>query len=787
MRDAADDSGERFRRALMLAATGSAAFLVWLVTAPPSRVDVWVSDVVQQFAPMAASVACIAAARRSSGTERIVWAVLAASGTSFAAGQAMWSFHELLGAEPTPFPSAADVGWLTARALYLAAAVVLWRALPQGLPRAQLLLDAAIIATGLLLVGWATILDATLASAGADAGNERSLAFALPFTDLLTCSILIALLPRVTSATRLPLALLAAGPAVLALANTLYAYLILNGRYATGDPLDLSWVAGHACVALAALHPSATRIARHEWHVGTRLVHVVLPYVPVLVGVAFAIGVQLARGLNELLLWTTMALLLLVLMRQLLVIVENFALNRGLERAVAERTSELRASEEQLRHRAYHDALTGLPNRVLLRDRLAHAIDRAARDDRPAALLLIDLDDFKLVNDTMGHLAGDALLRQVAERLIGSLRTGDTPARLGGDEFACLLEATTKQEAVEVAERVLDAISSEYALAPGTTRVGATVGVAIGSSPDDADAILQRADIALYAGKERGKHCVVAFDTAMSARLTLVTQLRKELAEHLHDEIIVHYQPIFDLRQGGIAGAEALVRWRSRRGLLLPAEFIPAIENADVVIGLGRRVIELALNDATSWTDSSGAQPWVAVNAAARQLESRQLREDLDHLLARHAVSPDRLVVEVSEDALFAAPHTFRQTLSDLRALGVRIALDDFGTGASSLAHLHTLPVDIVKIDKSFITAALTERTARAVAGGIAHLGNQLDLDVVAEGIETAEHHDFAVSIGCTHGQGFALSAPVPAPAIADRLSSFPEQRVLLEDDEARG
>ena len=429
-----------------------------------------------------------------------------------------------------------------------------------------------------------------------------------------------------------------------------------------------------------------------------------------------------------------------------------------------------RKLQQELTHRAFHDPLTGLANRVLFRDRVEQALTGTSRNGEVAGVLLIDLDDFKLVNDTMGHGAGDDLLAAVAERLTAVLRPRDTAARLGGDEFAILVEgAAHANEIEEIAARVVDALCVPLDVVGGLT-TSVSVGVATTPEAHGPAEMLRQADLALYAAKGAGKGRWRRYEPALHLaavdRLEVRSELERALAAGAFE---LRYQPVVELGGGGMVGVEALVRWRHpRRGLVAPADFIPVAEETGLVVPLGVWVLERALADLARWRreGAPGTCITMSVNVSACQVRAPGFLDTLVTALARSDVPAESLVLEITETALLADEAQVSTDLATLRKLGVRIAIDDFGTGYSSLDYLRLHTIDILKIDRSFIAGVEKSGRQAALVGAIVHLARALDLRVVAEGVETTSQRDALVLSGCDLGQGYLFSVPIPADEI---------------------
>jgi diguanylate cyclase (GGDEF)-like protein/PAS domain S-box-containing protein len=435
--------------------------------------------------------------------------------------------------------------------------------------------------------------------------------------------------------------------------------------------------------------------------------------------------------------------------------------------------------EQELKHQAYHDALTGLPNRVLFAERVADALDHARRTERTVGVLFVDLDDFKVVNDTMGHGTGDELLAAVAGRLAASVRPSDTAARLGGDEFALLIDDAPDGEAVEVfAERIVAAFTGPFTLSDAEVIATATVGVATSVDSTDADELLRHADLALYAAKSAGKRRWRSYQPMLSAGM----QRRREVQAALEDalknsEFTLAYQPIVTLNNGQIDGFEALIRWpHPQWGMMLPGQFITLAEETGHIVPLGEWVLRQALADMVQWRRRMEAPldggPHVSVNVSARQFRDPGFVDGVRQALLESGLPPSALLLELTESVLLGDNDRIGAELEELKDIGVRLAIDDFGTGYSSLSYLLQLPINVLKIDKSFVTGIAASWRQYALVEGIVRLAGTLEVEVIAEGIETETERELLAGMGCQYGQGYLLSVPVEA-AKAEALLSL--------------
>ena len=419
---------------------------------------------------------------------------------------------------------------------------------------------------------------------------------------------------------------------------------------------------------------------------------------------------------------------------------------------------------------AHLDPLTGLAGRGAFLKRLHEAAARAQRDpESPFALVLLDLDDFRAVNDSLGHAAGDEALVDVARRLEGCVRGGDLVARLGGDEFALLLERVSDaREPALVAARVQDALRVPMSLGALEWVASASLGLAL-SGPGNAppEAILRAADMAMFRAKYQGRGRIELDDRARHARA--LTQLETEAALRLaleRDEFVLHYQPLVRFRDGAVTGVEALVRWQHpTRGLLMPDEFVPVAEGSGLIVQLGRWVLRHALLELAAWERRPGATPGLtlAINLSAREFAQVDLVRAVSDALTETGVEPARLHLEITESTLFTRQDVAMDTVTALKALGIQIHVDDFGTGYSSLSYLHRLPLDAIKVDRSFVRAIQVESRARHLVSSLVSLAAGIGIDVVAEGVATAGQARLLAEMGCTWGQGFHFGRPAPA------------------------
>lgn len=724
----------------------------------------WVDDLAELVAAAVAGAGCLVLPRRRPTAERRFWLLIGLGLLAWAAGETVWSVYELLLGRATPFPSAADVGFLLFPVLTTAALWMLpWTAASRP-GRLRETLDGLIVVCSLFAVSWVVVLGPVY-RAGADGPLGTVIGLAYPATDVVLASMLVLALTRVSRAARPVLLLLGAGMLCLAVSDSAFTYLTAESAYVS-NTLDLGWIAGFLVIGLAACRPPAAAGAAREDAATPWLV--ALPYVPLIV----CLGVLAARwasagSLDSAASVAAAMLLVLVLLRQLVAVLDNMRL------AVT-----VRAREGELRWQAFHDPLTGLANRAVFRDRAEHAMALHLRTGRPLTVVYLDLDDFKLVNDGLGHAAGDTLLVSVAERLRATIRQSDTLARLGGDEFALLVE-DQGVDGGTLAHRLLDAFAEPFALSGQPVPVRVSLGIADAATALGAgaahtpDTLLAAADVAMYAAKRQGKGRCAVFTQDMLTLSVTELNLRSDLADAVaQGGLHVAYQPLVSLQTGELIGLEALARWTHPvHGSVPPDRFIPLAERAGLIADLDLFVLNTACAQLRCWLDQEppGARPpHLSVNVSPTQLAESGLPQRVAATLARHGVPADLLVLEVTESALSGTTESVVAVLHDLRALGVRVAIDDFGTGYSSLSHLHRFPVAMLKVDRSFV--ADMHGDGAGLVAVVAQIGQTLGIDTVAEGVEEAAQASVLLELGCTLAQGYLFSRPVPAAAVPGLL-----------------
>lgn len=439
--------------------------------------------------------------------------------------------------------------------------------------------------------------------------------------------------------------------------------------------------------------------------------------------------------------------------------------------------NERKALESKLFHQAFHDPLTNLANRLLFKSRVEEALITAAGGDFEVAVLFLDLDDFKNINDTLGHEAGDKLLIELTEKLRLCVRARDTVARLGGDEFAILIEGgEVRDKAVSVAARVLENVSQSFNLGGIEVKIGISIGIAFKDATETtAEELLRNADVAMYSAKGKGKNRYVVYETEMHRNLLAQVELEKDLRQAIEtNQLNLNYQPIINMRSGLVTGMEALVRWKHpTRGMIPPVEFIAIAEQTGLIVPLGRWILLEACLRAKSMFERHGNELTVTINISGKQLEHPEFIGDLAEVIRKVRIDPGKIILEITESTMMEDTETILRLLHRIKSLGIRLAIDDFGTGYSSLSYLQQFPIDILKIDRSFVTGIEVSPQKNAVARTIINLSDTLQLATVAEGIENNHQAEILRELGCEFGQGYFFSRPMEIGQFDELLSNM--------------
>lgn len=731
-------------------------------------------NVGETLAAAFAAVACTVRAVRertlqlkSSGASSrgwIVWSLIAAGAAAWTAGQAGWTVWETGFGLAPPTPSPLDAAFLVFPVLTVGGLLGMVQTPAGRLSQLRAVAEGLFIAGGFFLLNWVLFIGPVIAEGtGTVFGEAVNLAY--PTLDAVALGAVLFVAVRGSEDPPPGLKLLGLGIVCLAVADSAFWYLsAVDSQFPGVTGLDTGWVAGFVLIALAALDHRPHRPRERKDTRGRVLV--ALPFLPAAAGVVAMPIVWLATG--SLGPWGPLLAIVGVVLGlcavlYLAVMYENDALTRDLH----ERTVELRALADQLRHQAYHDPLTGLANRVLLNDRAAHAFARSLRRASVVAVIALDVDGFKRVNDGHGHEAGDELLRSFALRLQEAARPEDTVARMGGDEFVVLIDAVNAvEDAVVLAERLHEAIRPKFVLAETEQSVTVSIGVACGSAKTTSfEQLLCDADVAMYAVKAGGRDAVELFRHNMHQQARERYRLQADLHRALDDdELWLLYQPEFTVAGGQLSGFEALVRWNHpTHGLMGSDQFIPIAEESGLIVPLGRWVLREALSQAVAWDSLEDAAPRlsISINVSGAQLKAPSLVTDVESAIGSAGIDPGRVVLEITETALVEDSRTVVEALHALKRLGVRIAIDDFGTGYASFAYLRRVPVDILKVDRSFVAASSNDARARGLLEAMIGIGHTLSLVTVGEGVEQPGQLATLEGVGCDLAQGYLLSRPL--------------------------
>jgi len=764
-------------RLLRIAAAPAVAFLafaaIWLL----DRWGVLRAQAVLQIAgglgfPGFAAVSAAIAARRGHGRQRQAWLVMTFGLVALLFGAMTVLYHRFVRDSALPlYPPAAMIAFL----LFPTVACVALLIFPSGysgVSRFRMLLDGAIVGASLFVVAWMTLLRDAYPTAGVSRLDEF-LSIACPIGGVVTVTVGVLGLARANAYWRQTLAVLTLGLSVMAAAGGAYVFLLARHIYLFDTSLGLGWPAGLVLLGVAALDcPRGAPETSPQQPGSSAPVSLWLPYIPLAVAGGLQI-VELRASLeSDPALAAAPWLVIAVLARQFMVVAEN----RRLAHSVSDQ--------------ALRDPLTNLGNRVLFHDRLDHAIQLFHRDQRSVAVLSMDIDDFKLINDNLGHAAGDALLVQAAQRLLSCVRSGDTVARIGGDEFAVLIE-DAGENAHLIVYQIMEAFERPFSAAGEVIFMRPTAGLAVAglNNPELCAAdLLKRADSALASAKRLGgglqtfsdeTHLgdnalgLSAADIQLSrgglVEVRLLSDLRQAIS---HRALTVLYQPKVDLQTTDVVGAEALARWpHPVFGMVLPHQFLPLVRQHGLMRTFTDVVLDQALCEAAQWR-RRGIDVPVSVNLFPPLVGDINLPGHIFDALERHDLPGDSLMVEITEDLLLDDIDRTRKVLEALRERSIQVALDDFGSGYSALTYLRRLPIDEVKVDYDLIGHVLTDPRADAIVRAVIHLSHALNVTTVAEGVENAEIAMWLRDRGCEVGQGILYSPPITGQAVMELLSS---------------
>ncbi len=765
------------RRLLRIAAVPSGVFVVYAAWLLSGWGGAPMMNALHVFAglvfPGFAAASCGIAVRRSGGRQRLGWGVMTFGSCALQIGAIGVLYHRYWQHSLFPLYPLGAMGGFVLFPLVACVALLLFPGRYPGVARLRMLLDGAIMAAALFVVAWAALLRNVFTSTHMDSVHQ-ALAIGCPVSGVLTVTVAALVLTRATDEWRQTLRVMTIGLTLIAASGGAYVYLLARHIYLFDSPLGLGWTGGVVAIGISALSAPANLQEGATTQTGTLAPYSLwLPYIPLMVAGGLELN-EFREGLatdpaRAVAPWLIVA----VLARQFLVVAEN----RRLLHSVSDR--------------ALRDPLTSLANRVLFHDRLGHAMQLYHRDQRPVAVLSMDLDDFKLINDNLGHAAGDALLIQAAERLMSCVRTGDTVARLGGDEFAVLIE-DAGENAHLIVYQIMEAFERPFATDDEIIFMRPSAGLAVAGvdEPDlSAAELLKQADMAMYSAKRLGgglqtfsPDMHVGDDTSGSfssvdiqssrnglVEVRLLSDLRQAIS---HRALTVLYQPKVELETSRVVGVEALVRWpHPVFGMVQPHQFLPLVRQHGLMRSFTELVLDQALGDAAHWRRRGSATP-VAVNLFPPLAGDVNLPKRIFDALARHDLPGDSLIVEITEDLLLDNIDRTRLVLETLRENDIHISLDDFGSGYSALTYLRKLPIDEVKVDYDLISHVLTDSRAEAIVRAVIDLAHALGVTTVAEGVENAEIAEWLRDRGCEIAQGILYSPPITGPAMMELLVS---------------
>jgi diguanylate cyclase (GGDEF)-like protein len=731
----------------------------------------------------AASVACIlVGVKTHRPKERLGWYLIALAGTCFTVGDNIYDIYNFILHETVPYPSYADAFYLAGYPFLYAGVLRLTRQRATSSSREQGA-DGVIVSLGALAISWQFLMssyvrDSTLTTFG------MIVNLAYPMMDIgLIFIVFHALLfrqPRFVFHRLLSSAIL-----VMFLGDFIYDLLVLHNNYVSGSFVDAFLLAEYVLIAAAALHPSmvegtfrveGTEVTsqRTETIYRSRLPYVLLAgFIPpaiLVVTTSFRLSVDvLAISTISVAVFAAIGLRVLWMFQR--VRSQSLKLEDGLARLEISflHRNEL---EADLRHQALHDPLTGLANRLLFEDRLSQAYARTSRNGGIGAVMMLDLDDFKEINDSHGHLAGDKLLVEVARRLDAVTRPSDTLSRFGGDEFLYLTEGLTSEDEVrQISKRLLGEFDQTFIIDGINIEQRASVGIVICDSTSLGNTdCLRDADAAMYEAKRHHRGSCVFFTPDMHQRAMRSFSLTQELRHALRNgEISMHFQPIVNFATEEVDGFEALMRWRTSKGeRIAPDVFLPVAERSDLIVELNLLALRQSIAAASSWArrGARGTSPFVTVNLSPRQLAQPDLVSIIEEMLLEKSLAPEKLVIELTEHTALRDIGKTMSIVEDLEHLGIELAIDDFGTGFSSLSHLTLLNPKIIKIDRSFVSPKHDDPRIGTLLETIVALGHNLDMTVLAEGIETQDQFHRIKELGCELGQGYFFSPAVPLPEV---------------------
>lgn len=765
-------SSTQMRTYLAVASAVLAVFAFVLLSAVGGpRVTTTVGYVGLVYFTAVAALASARASRNAVGPRRCSWRAMTVGLTGWVVGSLIWAYYGVIRNIAPPFPSLADLAYFVLPICVCAAWAT--QASTSKLTRLRPLLDAIVIAAALFLVSWVAILRTVFAASHAST-FELTVAVAFPVSDVIVITLAVLVASSAPVGHRRTVGLVAAGMTVTALADSTHLYLRAHGL-PSNSAMFIGWATGALLITAAALISSRTPGAIAVAERPPSRLGISLPYIPLLAAVGAGFLYMWPIHQTRPVIIAAAVLVTVAAVRQLIALIDN----RRLFAAVAAQ--------------ALRDPLTGLANRLLFTDRLHHAMGLRHRDGRAVAILTLDLDDFKLVNDHLGHPSGDALLRAIAVRLMDTVPDGDNVARLGGDEFAILIEGGDELPEA-IAQRVAEAFDDPFVLDGEELFMHPSIGLATAPDPEaediSADELFKRADVAMYAAKRTGVGGVQSFDPEMRldrvelpeslsdtgkrrrasvAGIRLLGQLRRSID---NGELTLAYQPKVSLTTGGIVGVEALLRWpHPELGMLMPGEFLPLVRQNGLIGAVTDLVLDQAARDAAQWYAAGSCEVPVSINLFAPSLNDTTLPDRIAAVLSGYRLPAGSLMIELTEHFLLSSSRRAAKVIERLRASGVGVSIDDFGTGYATMSYLRDLTIDELKLDQQFVAQILDSPRTAAIVCSVIGLTHALGITSVAEGVEDAATAQRLREFGCEVGQGHYFAEPMFARELRARLA----------------
>ncbi|KAA9010928.1 putative bifunctional diguanylate cyclase/phosphodiesterase [Niallia endozanthoxylica] len=754
------------------------------------RHDEWslmvISNFFQTFAPLLVTIWLFRRYLTERSHDRNFWLFLAFSHFFYACAMIIWDVYEIFLHTAAPFPSAADIMWILVNAFQLAA--LLWVIVKnrKSLRIAQILYDVSIIFIVTAFFCWEYILKPAINS---NQGTfEKVLSLIYPVSDLLVLFILLCIYYSGTVKEQLQVFwVIFSGIILLLLADTFYFYLETHHAYQTGNPIDLLWTAGILLVGLSSFYgrgepvltfepPKAAENTIGDW---TRLIkspRLMVPYLGVLM--LFLLTICQDQVFNSLIIGSVLTLIL-ILLRQVYTLAENKSLlkkltvlNKDLERTVTERTVELmnkntllEKSIKQVEYLAYHDHLTGLPNYRYFSQQLEETLAAAKQRNETVAILFLDLDRFKLINDSFGHSIGDFLLQETAKRLSGCIGDSGIICRQGGDEFLVFLPNTSREKTAKLAKQILHSLQRVTDIKGNELIVTSSIGISLfPEHGEEIDLLLQRADTAMYSAKKALRNRYSFYHSSLSSGTADMLHLERDLRYAIErQEFYLVYQPLIHIDTGAIKGVEALVRWdHPYKGFISPGTFIPVAEETGLIIPMGTWILETACKQWRTWREKGFPPLTIAVNVSINQFMDEQYLEHVRRIIQETGMDPNYLELEITENIPFESSHA-SHVVQELSQMGIKLSIDDFGTGYSSLQYLKKMPIHTLKIDQSFVRDLPNDSNDASIVQTIISMAKHMHLEVIAEGVESNEQLAFLKNYQCQMAQGYFFSKPLPS------------------------